>query len=150
MGNIVASDAISLLSFYLALVALLASLFFARLEGWYSDVKVEAKLWDLEPKQNPDLKSIRGHQQKVVSLQSATPILGFLLVSSFLLLITYFGAQLGSTISNSTVPLSFIFIPGGIFEAIFFAGSIWILKTGKGKTDKCLTDIEKALGIRRG
>lgn len=146
MSGINASDAISLLGFYLALVALLSSIFFTRLEGWYSEVQVAVKLWDLEPKINPDLASIGGHKMKFIGLQSARPILGFLLVSAFLILISIFGAQLGNMIPDSPISLSFIFVPGVIFDIIFFAGSIVLLEKGKDKIKKSLAEVEKALG----
>jgi hypothetical protein len=146
MSGIDASDAISLLSFYLALVAILSSIFFTRLEGWYSEVQVAVKLWDIEPKSNPDLVSVGEHKMKFIGLQSARPILGFLLVSVFLLLISIFAVQLGNMIRDSPLPLSFIFVPGAIFDIIFFVGSILLLEKGEEKIENSLAGVEIALG----
>lgn len=146
MSEISSSDALSLLSFYLALVALLSSIFFTRLESWYNDVRVAAKLWDLEPKINPDLLSINDHVEKLISLQSSKPIIGFLLVLSFLILISIFGALLGNMIPDSSIPLSFIFVPGVIFDSIFLVVSIYLLVSGEGRIKRTLAEVDRVLG----
>ena len=139
------SDAISLLGFYLAMVALLSSIFFTRLESWYSEVQAAVRLWSVFPKANPVLKELKEHYRRTLSLQSAFPWRGFALVASFLVLITVFSALLGRLITGSSIPLAFIFMPGAMFEVFFFVGSIWLLWKGKQDIDSTLRDIKNRL-----
>lgn len=140
------NDAVSLLGFYLAMVALLASIFFARLETWYSEVQVLARLWKEFPRRNPDPHDLASLRQQALSLQSSFPLLGFLLVGSFLILISLFGALLGGQVTWSTVAPWYIYLPGALFEVIFFGGAIFLLTQGKNKVDTALTEIDALRG----
>jgi uncharacterized membrane protein (DUF485 family) len=139
------SDAISLLGFYLAMVALLSSTFFTKLESWYSDVQAAAALWSIFPKENPVLQELKEHQKRALGLQSAFPWRGFVLVVLFLALITIFGALLGCHVTSPFVPLTFVFVPGVVFEVLFFVGSILFLWLGKRQVDGLLEDIKRRL-----
>ncbi len=68
MASINANDAISLLGFYLALIALLTSIFFTRLESWYNEVKIAVKIWNKEDKENPDIKKTKDFQERIPKL----------------------------------------------------------------------------------
>jgi hypothetical protein len=136
------SDAISLLGFYLAMVALLCSIFFTKLDEWYGQVRVAARLWSAFERQNPDLKELKRHHETALGLQSALPWRGFALVASFLILISVFSALLSCFVTTPSIPLLYIFAPGGLFELFFFVGSICLLCQGKRQIDSIVADIK--------
>ena len=127
------------------MVAILASIFFTRLEAWYSEIQVASRLWGIADKNK--IESLDEHRKKALSLQSSRPIYGFYLVASFILLITILGGILGMGGPNIELSIPFIFLPGASFDVLFFAGSGILLINGEKNIDKLVIEINKALGI---
>jgi hypothetical protein len=139
------SDIISLLSVYLAMVAILASIFFTRLESWHSEIQVAVGLW------NPEKYGIdfaQEHRKKALSLQSSRPLYGFYLVSLFILLISGLGYSLGNQTPNTEMANTYILLPGAAFDILFFLGSGILLISGKCDIDELIKKINEALKPR--
>lgn len=140
------SDVLSLLGFYLALVGLLSSIFFTALDKWHSDVRVAVRLWSVDRGvPHLEIKKLEDHYQKALSVQSARPVWGFVLVLFFLVIISISSGLLGLRAQPASTSLLYIYVPGAVFEILFVGGSLWFLLKGKKEIDTTLSEIEKKL-----
>ncbi|MDQ6692847.1 MAG: hypothetical protein M3014_00265, partial [Chloroflexota bacterium] len=96
------------------------------------------RLWSDLPKNNSATTEVEKIRQRALDLQATFPLPGFLLVSSFLLIIAVFGAMLGQQNSASPISPSYVYVPGLLFIVIFFSGSVTFLSGGKRKIGRII------------
>jgi hypothetical protein len=145
MNGFESSDVVSLLGFYLAMVAILASIFFTRLESWYSEIQAACRLWNIADKNKIEVRE--EHRKKALSLQTTRPVYGFCIVSLFIILISILGYLLGIETQNLDQTVKFIFLPGAAFDFLFFMGSGILLIYGNKDINKLICEINKSLGF---
>jgi uncharacterized membrane protein (DUF485 family) len=133
------SDQIAVLSFYLAMVTLLTTVFFVRLDSWFSEILALEKIVGRHGEDNRGVKlesEIKGDLSiKRVGLEAASPWRGYAFVAFFIVVISVLAGFLGTTIDQNKLSIAewFLFFPGGLFVIMFLVGASWSIRDGENR-----------------
>ena len=107
-------DALAILGIYLTLGTLLVTTFFARLESWYGTTKEVSLAWSHRTLSGMSAAERTRHQDRYHRARESMPWKSGIFVSVLLSVLSFYAVKIGNRIDDPSVPLSYLWVPGGV------------------------------------
>jgi hypothetical protein len=135
---------LSIVGFYLSLISLLGSLFFIHLGNWYKDINTTEQKWRRYKTLNSSDKHIEAYLE-AFDEKNPQAWIGFLLLSSFMLVLGIFAEMLKRYLPQGEVISSYLYLPIYLFFILFLIASMVYLVRGYRKVNRLFSEIDQKL-----
>jgi MFS family permease len=152
MSQVQSSDALSVIGFFLTLVALLGSFFYIHLSDWYRDVLALVTKWRLnrygdDPDQKAGRRECRYEVEKVTSW---TMLITTLVVTGFVIFVFLLSAILWLAERHRSDAWAYIGIAGVGFLLVYLGMTFSLLIAGYYKVTRVRDDIKSQVPLAKG
>jgi hypothetical protein len=135
---------LSIIGFYLSLISLLGSLFFIHLANWYKDISTTEQKWTRFKQLDARDKHIECYLE-AFDEKSPVPLVGFVLLTTFMVILGAFSLYLRPMIRGEGSLESFLYVPMFLFFALYFVSSMLFLVLGYRKVRRLFQRIDEKL-----
>jgi hypothetical protein len=135
---------VSVLGFYLSLISLLASLFFIQLGNWWREVAKTEQKWSMYRRSPAERDKQIECYLEASDQKGPAPRVGFGLLTTFILILAAFAGGLAGQLAQNRIFVA-LYIPGGLFIAIYLIASISYLAIGHKTASRVADEARKAL-----
>lgn len=140
------SAALTILGFYLTVVALLVTLGIARLETWFGRIANADEQWRAIA-DGGTLSQKQSHREDCISLLNSTPIMSSTLISFSSGTIISLSYYVGRSVESSELPMNLIYIPiFGLFIT-YYVTALVVIYRGSTKLGRLVNQINPTVGI---